>query len=144
MNISSKNKHTQFTWTAGKRIIYFLLRNKTHSWRASYNRGSPMDLKCFWTRGATCVVAKLFPSSTLRTTFCTNIFSHRLCSLVMQFSALHDSHRATHSIFFLYSTPGKKKRQSMQHGNTLATCHWGLYSELVQAFYSQLFPFIHT
>lgn len=38
---------------------------------------------------------------------CTHIFSHRLCSLVMQFSALHDSHRAAHG--FSHTTPQAKK-----------------------------------
>lgn len=38
---------------------------------------------------------------------CTHIFSHRLCSLVMQFSALHDSHRAARG--FSHTTPQAKK-----------------------------------
>lgn len=112
--VQKKKPHTQFTWTAGKGIISFLLRNKTHSWRASYNRESPMDLTWNVSEHAVLHVLLLssFPFPLRGLLFALTFFSHRLCSLVMQFSALHDSHRATRSFFFFffsYSTPGKKK-----------------------------------
>lgn len=147
MNISSKNKRTQFTWTAGKRIISFLLRNKMHSWRASYNRESPMDLTWNVSEHAVLHVLLLssfpFPLSGLLFALTFSLAGYVVwsCSLVHYMIPTE-----LHTVFWVFfmQHPRQKKRQSMQHSNTFATCQWGLCSELVRAFYSQLFPFIRT
>lgn len=117
MNISSKNKHTQFTWTAGKRIISFLLRNKTHSWRASYNRESPMDLT--WNVSEHAVLHVLLLSSfpfplwglLFAQTFSLAGYVVWSCSLV-HYMIPTELHTAVFFfVLFFYTSPQAKKKK---------------------------------